>query len=207
VSSKKRVLIHSIILMLLAAAWGVGGVAASPSSALQLFDLRGKQVDPLAGSDRKATVFVFVRTDCPISNRYAPLLRAISREYSPLGVAFWLVYVDPRQSAQAIEHHLREYDYGFGALRDPKHELVRLTGAQVTPEATVFVPDRSANAKDSGQRLIYRGRIDDQYVAFGVTRPAATTHDLQDILEKVIQGKPLKETTTRAVGCFISDLQ
>ncbi len=204
---KRRVIIASIALMIVFAASDLEVFAASPSSPLQLFDLDGKKVNPLAANNNKATVFVFVRTDCPISNRYAPVLRAIHRQYSTQGVAFWLVYVDPRQEAKAIEQHLREYDYGFGALRDPKHELARLTGAQVTPEAAVFVPGKSANTSEPSPRMVYRGRIDDQYVAFGVTRPAATTHDLEDVLKKVLQGQPLKETTTRAVGCFISDLQ
>lgn len=202
----KRVAEQVIAGLFLFVVAGAGICAASPSSRLQLLDLSGHSVYPLEAGDKKAAVFIFVRTDCPISNRYAPLLNRIYKEYSPKGVAFWLVYVDPRQSAKAIEQHLREYDYGFGALRDPKHELVKLTGAQVTPEAVVFVPGNSAQASDSGQRMVYRGRIDDQYVAFGVTRPAATTHDLEDVLEKVIEGRPAKETTNRAVGCFISDL-
>jgi peroxiredoxin len=193
------------IRMLLAAAFlavaltSLGASVASPR--IQLLDLSGHTVNPLEATNKKATVFIFTRTDCPISNRYAPLLRKVYDRYSPQGVAFWLVYVDPTQSAEAIEQHMREFDYRCGALRDPKHALVKLTGAQVTPEAAVFVPG------SSGQRMVYRGRIDDQYVAFGVTRPAATTHDLEKVLQDVLEGKSLPETTTRAVGCFISDLQ
>jgi AhpC/TSA family len=181
---------------------GAAAAKSSPTTLrVQLQDLSGQGVNPLANSGQKATVFVFTRTDCPISNRYAPRLHKLYDKYAPEGVKFWLVYVDPHQGPQAIEQHMREFNYRFGALRDPQHALVKLTGAQVTPEAVVFVPMKS------GIRMVYRGRIDDQYVNFGVTRPAPTTHDLEDVLEAVVEGKTVQPRTTRAVGCFISDLK
>jgi len=187
--------------VLITAAGSAGLCANAASSKLHLLDLSGRQIDPLSTSDKKATVFIFTRTDCPVSNRYAPLLNQIFGKFSPQGVAFWLVYVDPSQGARAIEQHMHEYNYHFGALRDPGHTLVKQTGAQVTPEAAVFVPGKS------GARMVYRGRIDDQYVDFGTTRPAPTTHDLEQVLQDILEGKAIKETTTRAVGCFISDLK
>src|SRR5436190_5313008 len=45
------------------------------SSALSVFDLSGHPVDPFAAPGAKATVFIFISTDCPISNRYAPEIR------------------------------------------------------------------------------------------------------------------------------------
>jgi peroxiredoxin len=176
-------------------------LCATAPPRIELLDLSGHAVDPLATTGKKATVFVFTRTDCPISNRYAPRLHKLYDKFSPQGVAFWLVYVDPRQGPKAIEEHMHEFSYRFGALRDPEHALVRLTGAVVTPEAAVFVPG------GSGPRMVYRGRIDDQYVDFGVTRPAPTTHDLDDVLEAIVNGKTVQPRTTRAVGCFISDLK
>jgi hypothetical protein len=37
-------------------------------------DLTGKSVDPFKLSAGRVLVFLFVRTDCPISNRYAPAI-------------------------------------------------------------------------------------------------------------------------------------
>ncbi len=50
-------------------------------------DLDGRNVDVLAGAGTKATVLVFVGVDCPISNRYAPELERLEREFSPRGIA------------------------------------------------------------------------------------------------------------------------
>lgn len=177
------------------------GAADRPAQQVRLLDLQGREVEPLTGTSARATVFVFTRTDCPISNRYAPELQRIYHEFASRSVAFWLIYVDPEQSADEIRRHLNEYAYPFGALRDPRHEFVHLTGVRVTPEAAVFV-------SEGGQaRMVYRGRIDDKYVGLDQERPQPTTHDLENILRQIVEGNQVETETTRAVGCFISDLE
>ena len=56
-----------------------------------------------------------------------------------------------------------------------------------------------------GGRVVYRGRIDDRHVDLGVDRPSATTRDLADALSAVVAGTPVKQPTTKAVGCYIAD--
>ena len=165
-----------------------------------LLDLEGRQVEALQASGSKAIVFLFARTDCPISNRYAPEVRRLFEKFSGDGVAFWLVYPDPDEPIAAIRKHVEEYGYRMGVLRDPRHELVRMTGARVTPEAAVFV------AGISGQHLAYHGRIDDRYVDFGKTRSEPTAHDLEQVLEAVLAGQPVHAREMAAIGCFIPDL-
>ena len=165
---------------------------------LRLPDLDGRQVEPLLAKDAKAIVFIFIRTDCPLSNRYAPEVRRLDNKFAKSGVRFWLVYPDPGESGEIIRNHIKEYEYRLKALRDPEHKLVKMTGAQVTPEAAVFSP--------SG-RMIYRGRIDDRYVAFGKARAAPTTRDLEQVLEAILEGKQVTNRTTAAIGCFIPDLR
>ncbi len=43
-----------------------------------VIDLAGKAVDPFAVARGKAVVLIFVRTDCPISNRYAPVIQRLN---------------------------------------------------------------------------------------------------------------------------------
>jgi len=76
-----------------------------------------------------------------------------------------------------------------------------MTGVQVTPEVVVFVPGRT------GQKMVYRGRIDDWYVDFGKARPAPTTHDLEQVLQEIVAGRQVTPETTHAIGCFIADLK
>ena len=166
------------------------------SSALTVFDLAGHALDPFDATDAKAIVFIFISTDCPISNRYAPEIRRVEEVFARSGVRFWLVYADPDTSPDAIRKHLQDYQLPPEALRDPQHGLVRLSQAHVTPEAAVFLP---------GRQLVYHGRIDNRYADLGKERPEATQHDLEDVLEAVVQGKPVPHPTARAVGCYISD--
>ena len=140
-------------------------------SQLRLLDLEGKSVNPLADQGVKAVVFIFIRHDCPISNRYAPEVRRLSASLAPEKVKFWLVYPDADTPPDSIRRHVKEYDYNCGALRDPRHELVKATGVSVTPESAVFVFNRS------GARMIYRGRIDDRYAALGKHRPAPAARE------------------------------
>jgi hypothetical protein len=165
-----------------------------------VLDLAGGRVDPLPAAGAGPAVLVFVRTDCPIANRYAPELRRLHDGFSAKGVAFWLVYPDPSETPEAIRRHQRAFGLGFRALRDPQHELVKATQATVTPEAAVFV------AGPDGPRMVYRGRIDDRYVDFGRSRPAPTARDLRDVLRSLAAGTAVAPRTTPAVGCFIPPL-
>ena len=184
--------VTAIVLMAL-----VGSVGAGSPAQSRALNLNGQKVDPLQAGNAKAVVIIFIRTDCPISNRYAPEVRRLHEKFASAGVAFWLVYPDAGESVEAIRQHLKEYDYHLSALRDPQHALVKMAGARVTPEAAVFVAGR----------LVYRGRIDNRFVAFGKARPAPTAHDLEEILDAILKGRtPATEITTPAVGCFISDL-
>ena len=148
-------------------------------------------------SNARARVLIFVRTDCPITNRYAPELQRLSQEFSRRGAGFWLVYPDPAATEQAIEQHRAEYNFPGTVLRDPRHSLVKLAHA-TTPEAAVF---------DSAGKLLYHGRIDDRWVNPGTARPAARTHDLEDAIAAVLAGHRLAQAATPAVGCSLADIE
>jgi peroxiredoxin len=198
----KKNLIAGFIVATIAVSTAATVCGDNPSlSRLRLLNLEGKSVNPFADSGAKAVVFIFTRSDCPISNRYAPELRRLSALFAPKKVKFWMVYPDADAQPGSIRRHIKEYDYNCEALRDPEHELVKATGVSVTPEAAVFAINRS------GARMIYRGRIDDRYAAFGKYRPAPATRDLEDVLAAVVKGEPVELKTTPAVGCYISDLK
>jgi hypothetical protein len=120
--------------------------AAEAVPSVTLTDLDGR---PVAAEAAPAIVFLFTSVECPISNRYAPVVQRLHAEYAAKGVAFWLVYPNPSDKPDAIREHLKAFSYPAHALRDPGHALVKLTGVQVTPETAVFDRQRS---------LAYHGR-------------------------------------------------
>lgn len=177
-----------------------------PIPEMRLLDLAGDQVNPFSQdpasacqpSPAAAVLVLFVRSDCPISNRYAPELQRIYERFSPQGVRFWLAFADKDEPAAAIQQHLQDFRLPGCVLRDPNHDLVGFAAATITPEAAVFSPQGE---------LLYRGRIDDRYVDFGKARAAPSKRDLEEALEAIVQGKPVAHPRTQAVGCYLSDLK
>jgi tetratricopeptide (TPR) repeat protein len=190
---------------LLVAALVVRAIAASPvpgntaEPASSVVDLDGRPVDPLAdAAGVRATAFIFVTTDCPIANRYAPDIARLYERFSEQGIRFWLIYVNPAEPADSIRAHGRTFALPPRALRDPAHDLVRRFGVTVTPEVVVVAPDG---------RAIYQGRIDDRHVDVGVDRAVVTRRDLDEALTAVVEGKSAPTARTRAVGCIVADLR
>jgi thiol-disulfide isomerase/thioredoxin len=160
-------------------------------------DLTRNPVDPFQSSPGKVVVLIFVRTDCPVSNRYAPTIQRISARDRDKAV-FWLIYPGKTDSSETIRKHLRDFDYKLPALHDLQHTLVKQSRVQITPEVAVF---------DANRRLVYHGRIDNLYEDFGRARSAPTTHELDDAVQAAIHGKTLQADAVPAVGCYISDLE
>ncbi|HXH26253.1 MAG TPA: hypothetical protein VNI78_13455 [Vicinamibacterales bacterium] len=180
--------------------WVVAAAGARPQDrreAIAVPDVAGRKVWPFARAAR-AYAFVFVRTDCPISNRYAPEIVELHRAFGGRGMLMWLVYPGG-QSLDAIRRHRDEYGLDVvPALLDPRMRLVDLASARVTPEAAIF---------DASRQLVYRGRIDDRYIDIGRWRRVPTRHDARDALAALLAGRALPFTSQPAVGCFIDDLR
>jgi hypothetical protein len=151
----------------------------------------------MAMSRGALTVLVFIRTDCPISNRYAPEIQRLSQEFRKQA-KFWLIYPEKAESASRIREHGEEFHYTMPALRDVHHSLVTRAQATITPEAAVF--ERSG-------KLIYHGRIDNWYEELGRSRAKPTTHELEEAIRKTVAGETISAAHANAVGCYISDLK
>ena len=160
---------------------------------LPLFLFLAFGLAPAPAQSGKPLVLLFVRTDCPISNRYAPELERIYEKYSVEGIDFQSVYPELGLSSQDLDHHRTDYGLKIPASLDPDRHYVNLAKATVTPEAAVFVEGK----------LVYRGRIDNWYIDIGKSLPKPTEHSLDDVLRLISQGKVPAFRETRPVGCVI----
>lgn len=199
------------LLQLLVAAClaGVAGritfVRAAPATtrpaapALQEWvDANGKAQHPFADlKSAPAVVFLFVTTDCPISNSYAPEINRICKQYgedAERKIRFYLVQTDPDLSAADAKKHADDFGYTCPVLTDTQRLLVKRLGPKVTPEAVVVGP---------GEKVLYRGRIDDKWVGYGRSRTEPKVRDLRAALDAILAGKPVPTPETEAVGCPI----
>src|SRR4051812_18381094 len=167
--------------------------ALAAESLPKALNLSGKPVTVFEQTN-KANVLIFVSSECPISNRYAPELRRLHATFKEVG--FRLVYPNRDDGPDAIRSHTNDFQLTMGVVRDPEHLLVKRCQVTVTPEVAVFSP---------GGEFLYHGRIDNRYVALGKERPVATEHDLDQILQRIIQGHRLRPSFKRAIGCYIAE--
>ncbi len=161
---------------------------------LEITGVRGETLRPLEPSGA-ANVLVFLATDCPVSNGYAPEIQRVCAAYADRGIRCLLMYEDVGATAAAVREHMTEYGYGaFAAALDTGGALAARVGASITPE--VAVVDRRGAVR-------YHGRIDNQYAALGRPRRNVTVHDLTDALDALVAGRAITAPVTQAIGCYI----
>ena len=144
-----------------------------------------------------ACVMIFVATDCPIANSYAPEINRLYDDYSGKGVVFHLVYPDSTVAEEKVRKHVADYALKLPTTVDRDHSLVKRAGVSVTPEVAVF---------DARENVVYRGRIDNLYADFGERRRQVTERYLRDALNAVLKGEKPALTETKAIGCLIEVL-
>ena len=181
----------SLLAILILAGAGCSSPAGTPE---QLTDIQGQRRTLFGAEGKAGTVLIFIERECPIANSYAPEINRIIKDYP--GFAFYLIQVDPDLTNSEARKHATDYALQAPVIIDRQHELVKLSGARITPEAAVFSPFGS---------LLYLGRIDDKFAGFGKSRVEATQRDLRGALNAVKAGQPVPVARTKAIGCYIPD--
>ncbi len=180
------------------AASSAAGQDPSIAARRDLVDLAGKRADPFAATREEVLVFLFLRTDCPVANSYAPEIKRLWGRFKEKGVGFFIVYSDSDETPEMIRKHLGEYGYPMGALSDPKRTFAARSKVTVTPEAAIYRRDGT---------LLYHGRIDDRFVDFGKARSQPTVHDLSRALNQAVAGERVAAAGGPAIGCDIEGVR
>jgi hypothetical protein len=168
----------------------------SVESGPRVFNLQGEEVDPFK-FEEKGLVVIFVGTECPISNRLIPELKRMHDSFAG-ELAFRFVFPNRTDSGAVVRVHQHDFGYASEVWLDPSHRLVKAAQVRVTPEAALFA---------RGGRLLYHGRVNDLYAAFGKPRPAPLHHDLRHAIDAFLAGKPVPPASGEAVGCSIHHLE
>jgi peroxiredoxin len=187
----------SILLALVFAVAGVvfaSEVPAPPAigstiDEFSLPDVNGtnRSLKSLAG--KNGTVLLFIAVQCPVSNAYNERMEKLAHDYKAKGIAVVGINSNVTEDAATVKTHAAEHSLTFPILKDPGNRVADKLGASVTPEAYFL---------DPGNKLLYRGRIDNSRNAAQVE-----TSDLRNALDAALNGKPVEKTEARAFGCGI----
>lgn len=145
---------------------------------------------PAAGN---LTVLVFLAVDCPISQKYIPVLNAIQKKYENSPVRFEGL-ITGSVKARDLEKFSSEYAILFPLKTDKDLLCARQMSAEVTPEVFVF---------DDKCEIKYRGAIDNWFYDLGGYRKESTEDYLIDAVDALLKGNDPEVRTTKAIGCLI----
>ena len=159
---------------------------------INISDIDGK---PLIFTEKKvnAYVFVFISSECPVSNKYIPKLNNLFSEFKKKGIKFIAVNASPENSIQDIRRHALEYKVKLSVVHDVDQKVMSKLKATTTSEVV---------ALSSAGRLFYRGAIDDQF-SVGNSKLKARYHYLRDAIYKFLDNGKISSNTP-ASGCIIS---
>jgi peroxiredoxin len=163
-----------------------------PVADFALEDYRGNKVS-LSQAKAKATVLLFLGTECPLVGAYAARLNVLFDDWEKSGVRVLGINSNQQDSLTEIAQHAQKMGFRFPILKDAGNVVADHLAAERTPEAFVL---------DESNRVVYRGRIDDQF-GIGYQRPAPTRPDLVRAVEETLAGKSVEVASTAVMGCRI----
>lgn len=169
------------------------GCTANPKD-ISLLTSEGEKFTLEEIKNNKATVFIFLATECPLSQSYTNTITRLNEKYREEKIKFFAVFPGGKVEVNDIETFRNNYNFNLKSLLDEKKELTELLKATITPEAFVL---------DSKLQTLYSGRIDDWAPALGTKKQVVTSHDLDNALSAIVTGKDIPVKHTKAVGCFI----
>lgn len=139
--------------------------------------------------EKKATVVMFISTQCPVSNEYNERIIALHNDYKEQGVQFIGINSNRNESVEEIAEHNKTSKFDFVVLKDLGNEIADKFKARRTPEVYLL---------DEKRILRYRGAIDN-------SQKDPETHYLRETLDLVVTGEeiPGDRKTTKAFGCTI----
>src|SRR5918911_813023 len=160
----------SILLVLVFVIAGVAfasEVPAPPAIGTTIEDFTLPDVDnkehslkSLAG--KNGTVLLFIAVQCPVSNAYNERMEKLAQDYKAKGINVIDINSNVAEDAAAVKSHATDNKLSFTILKDPGNKIADKLGASVTPEAYFL---------DTGNKLVYHGRIDNARNAAEVQTP------------------------------------
>lgn len=172
----------------------VGAIATD----FKLENIDGKMVSLSDYNEAKGFIVIFTCNTCPFSVAYEDRINALNKKYASQGYPVIAIMpnnpaASPGDSMEAMQARAKAKGFTFPYLMDKGQEVYPKYGAAKTPHVYVLQRDKKGN------QVKYIGAIDDNY-----QNPESVNQKyVENAVDALLDGKPIKETHTRAVGCTI----
>ena len=154
---------------------------------------RGRPFSLTDFKDKRAVAIVFLGTECPLAKLYGSRLSELQAEFSDRGLAILGINSNTQDSMTEITAYVARHNVTFPVLKDVGNRVADAMGAKRTPEVFLL---------DSRRKVVYHGRIDDQY-GVGFAREKVTRRELAEAIRELLGGRPITQPETEVVGCLI----
>ena len=146
----------------------------------------------------KGIILIFTCNHCPYSKMYEDRIIALDKKYKSKGYPVLAINPnDPKISSgddfESMKVRAKDKGFTFPYLFDEKQNVYPEFGATKTPH--VFILSKKSN----DFVVSYIGAIDDS----ARDANAVSEKFVEDAVDNLLAGKPLKKTETKAIGCSI----
>ena len=169
-----------------------------PAWQFPLIDIDGEVHFPGQSSGCRAFAFVFMKTQCPISNRVIPELNRLYAEFSSRGIEMYAVNADANVTRPTVALHRDEFGLQLPVLLTDAARIRKDLQPTHTPQAVVIDPDG---------RVLYSGAVDDRHVDVGRGSRTVRREWLGEALAAIATGRPVKVAQTEPVGCLLEPIE
>ena len=162
-------------------------------------DLDGR-LHRLGEGDRiRASVVVFLSTECPISNGCLPELNKLATSCRKQGVECFGVISGTGVSRREAVTHSKDYHITFPVLFDASSSIRRVLQPTHTPQAFVL---------NAAGEVLYSGRVNDEFASIGRKKQRQTSHSyVREAVQASLRGSRVSIPRTSPVGCLMEEIR
>ena len=164
----------------------------------KLKNIDGKMMSLNDFKAAKGFIVIFTCNHCPYAKKYEDRIVELDKKYKPLGYPVIAINpndpaVQPEDSYQKMIERAKQKGFTFPYLMDDGQKIYPQYGATKTPHVFLL-------QKEGGKNIVkYIGAIDNNYE----NPNDVSEYYVQDAVNSLLKGEPIKMTKTVAIGCTI----
>lgn len=193
--------IFTVILLVILSAFTVvksGYKIGDIATDFKLENIDGAMVSLSDYKHAKGFIVIFTCNTCPYAVAYEDRIIALDEKYANKGYPVIAIMpnnpeLQPRDNMDAMKRRAHNKGFTFPYLMDEGQKISPQYGATKTPQ--VYVLQKT----NKGNEVKYIGAIDDNYQDAN----AVNSKYVENAVDALLSGQPIKETQTRAIGCTI----